>query len=169
MRAAPDAGRTSASLANVGTTPAAGRCAFERNDFRNREFNAKLISLLRCLPRGYGVKIDDEREGETVDHNRRSFLNHFGKAAVVAPPVITAMLATSMSSRAIAASTGGGGSGPLAIGLIAVEGGLIAAAPKPPAQAAPPVVQQVPPPAAAPPAPSAPPPPPPPPEVGERG
>jgi hypothetical protein len=48
---------------------------------------------------------------EVIDEDRRAFLNTYGKAALVAPPVITAMLATSMSSRAIAASTGGGGGG----------------------------------------------------------
>lgn len=39
--------------------------------------------------------------------DRRSFLTNFGKAAVVAPPVITALLSTSLSSPAIAKSTGG--------------------------------------------------------------
>jgi hypothetical protein len=39
--------------------------------------------------------------------DRRAFLNTFGKAAIIAPPVVTAMLSTSMASPAIAASTGG--------------------------------------------------------------
>lgn len=56
----------------------------------------------------------NEREREDrVEHDRRTFLNTFGKAAIVAPPVITMMLSTSMASPAIAASTGGtsGGDG----------------------------------------------------------
>jgi hypothetical protein len=57
---------------------------------------------------------DNESAGQ---QDRREFLNTFGKAAVVAPPVITGLLSTSMASPAIAASTGGvtpsgsGGSG----------------------------------------------------------
>ena len=43
---------------------------------------------------------------ESATSDRRSFLTNFGKAAVVAPPVITALLSTSMSSPAIAKSTG---------------------------------------------------------------
>jgi hypothetical protein len=39
--------------------------------------------------------------------DRRAFLNTFGKAAIIAPPVVTALLSTSMASPAIAASTGG--------------------------------------------------------------
>jgi|SRR5690348_3143982 len=50
-------------------------------------------------------------KAEVINEDRRAFLNTYGKAALVAPPVITAMLATSMSSRAIAASTGGGSGG----------------------------------------------------------
>ena len=42
-----------------------------------------------------------------AEQDRRAFLGTFGKAAIVAPPVITAMLSTSMASPAIAASTGG--------------------------------------------------------------
>ncbi|HWJ58069.1 MAG TPA: hypothetical protein VNR68_00275 [Sphingomicrobium sp.] len=49
----------------------------------------------------------DEGVDTGVDEDRRAFLSKFGTAAVVAPPVITALLATSMSSPAIAASTGG--------------------------------------------------------------
>ncbi len=44
-----------------------------------------------------------------AEQDRRAFLNLFGKAAIVAPPVVTLLLSTSMSSPAIAASTGGSG------------------------------------------------------------
>ena len=43
----------------------------------------------------------------SVNEDRRDFLTKFGKAAIVAPPVITMMLSTSMSSPAIAQSVGG--------------------------------------------------------------
>jgi hypothetical protein len=39
--------------------------------------------------------------------DRREFLSKYGKAALVAPPIITMLLSTSMSSPAIAQSTGG--------------------------------------------------------------
>lgn len=48
--------------------------------------------------------------------DRRAFLDTFGKAAIVAPPVITAMLSTSMASPAIAASGGGGPKGNNGVG-----------------------------------------------------
>ena len=49
-----------------------------------------------------------EREkADRLETDRRAFVTNFGKAAVVAPPVITALLSTSMSSPAIAKSTGG--------------------------------------------------------------
>ncbi|HWJ58342.1 MAG TPA: hypothetical protein VNR68_01660 [Sphingomicrobium sp.] len=46
-------------------------------------------------------------QNKLTNSDRRSFLTNFGKAAVVAPPVVTALLSTSLSSPAIAASTGG--------------------------------------------------------------
>lgn len=70
---------------------------------------------------------------ESIDESRRSFLNTYGKAALVASPAITGLIATSMSSPAIAASSGGGGGGGGAIiGLVAggAEMGIVAAAPK---------------------------------------
>lgn len=79
----------------------------------------------------------EEPETEFVDEDRRSFLNIYGKAALVAPPVITMLLATSMSSRAIAQSTGGipgggggggGGGAGVPIALIGAEGAAIGAA-----------------------------------------
>jgi len=51
--------------------------------------------------------MEHEDTSSTVDADRRDFLSKFGKAAVVAPPVITMMLSTSMSSPAIASSVGG--------------------------------------------------------------
>lgn len=48
-----------------------------------------------------------EKDGMETD--RRAFVTTFGKAAIVAPPVITALLSTSMSSPAIAKSTGSRG------------------------------------------------------------
>jgi hypothetical protein len=46
-------------------------------------------------------------ERDSAETDRRSFIGMFSKAAVVAPPVITAMLSTSLASPAIAKSTGG--------------------------------------------------------------
>jgi hypothetical protein len=42
-----------------------------------------------------------------METDRRTFVSTFGKAAIIAPPVVTALLSTSLSSPAIAASTGG--------------------------------------------------------------
>ena len=51
-----------------------------------------------------------ENRASKVD--RRAFLSTYGKVALVAPPVLTALLSTSMSSPAIAQSAGSsGGSG----------------------------------------------------------
>ena len=49
----------------------------------------------------------EKSQNEQIQSDRRSFLTNCGKAAVVAPPVVTALLSTSLSSPAIAASTGG--------------------------------------------------------------
>lgn len=118
----------------------------------------------------------EEPEAEFVDEDRRSFLNIYGKAALVAPPVITMLLATSMSSRAIAQSTGGipgggggggGGGVGIPIAVVGAGGSALAAAP----HAAPAVlpVQEVAPVVAPPPIPQPPPMPLPPPPAPERG
>ena len=39
----------------------------------------------------------EKPELEPIDEDRRRFLNVYGKAALVAPPIITTLLATSMS------------------------------------------------------------------------
>jgi hypothetical protein len=113
---------------------------------------------------------EDEAAGESVDESRRSFLNVYGKAALVAPPVVTALLATSMSSPAIAKSTGGGGGSGTAVG-VALAGsqlGFAAFAPRARQVAAP--IEQVLPVAEPAPAPIEIPPPPPPAAPGpERG
>lgn len=44
---------------------------------------------------------------DRMETDRRTFVSTFGKAAIIAPPVVTALLSTSLSSPAIAASTGG--------------------------------------------------------------
>ena len=49
----------------------------------------------------------DEFNRSFAEEDRRTFLTKFGKAAIVAPPVVTVLLSTSMSSPAIARSTGG--------------------------------------------------------------
>jgi len=51
-------------------------------------------------------------ESDRAGTDRREFLSVYGKAALVAPPVITMLLSTSMSSPAIAQSTGGDPRGP---------------------------------------------------------
>jgi hypothetical protein len=113
----------------------------------------------------------DKIPGEPIDESKRNFLSVYGKAALIAPPVITGLLATSMSSPAIARTTGGGGGGGKAgLGFLlgAAPAGVIAAAPREQAvpvresrvlsaEAPPPEEIQVPP---------APPPPPPGPERG---
>jgi hypothetical protein len=48
---------------------------------------------------------------DRMETDRRTFVSTFGKAAIVAPPVVTALLSTSLSSPAIAASTGGTSTG----------------------------------------------------------
>lgn len=58
-----------------------------------------------------------------AEQDRRAFLNLFGKAAIVAPPVVTLLLSTSMSSPAIAASTGGSGGGSGGTGGVGGVGG----------------------------------------------
>ena len=122
---------------------------------------------------------DRQREAappETVNEDRRAFLNTYGKAALLAPPVITGLLATSMSSPAIARSVGGsgggggGGAGAILLGAGAAGGvvplvaaGAPRAVPAPVAAPAPPVAVELAP---------APPPPPPPPQIvpgPERG
>ena len=49
----------------------------------------------------------ESKQPDQGQADRRTFLTNFGKAAVVAPPVVTALLSTSLSSPAIAASAGG--------------------------------------------------------------
>jgi len=49
----------------------------------------------------------DEFNRSVAEEDRRAFLTKFGKAAIIAPPVVTVLLSTSMSSPAIARSTGG--------------------------------------------------------------
>jgi hypothetical protein len=51
--------------------------------------------------------MSEHEQDRAANEDRRAFMSTFGKVALVAPPVITAMLATSMSSPAIAQSTGG--------------------------------------------------------------
>ena len=83
----------------------------------------------------------NELEKESVDQDRRAFLNTYAKAGLVAAPVITTLLATSLTSPAIARSTGGGGNG-ASLGLLLVPAGAgagaAAAAPGSPPVVAPP-------------------------------
>ena len=115
------------------------------------------------------ASVDTENRTSKVD--RRAFLSTYGKVALVAPPVLTALLSTSMSSPAIAQSAGSsGGSGGGVAFLVPAGAGaipLVAGAGRPEA-----VVAAVPPavPVAAPaPVPAAPPPPPAYVVAGERG
>jgi hypothetical protein len=55
--------------------------------------------------------VAEHESGNGAEPDRRAFLNLFGGAAIMAPPVVTMLLSTSMSSAAIAASTGGSGIG----------------------------------------------------------
>ena len=108
-------------------------------------------------------------ESSPAEVDRRAFLNQYGKLALVAPPVVTALLSTAMSSPAIAQSAGSsggsggevlllGGAGVGAVPLIAAEGRKAPPAPvqqvAPVAAPAPPVPEVVPPPPPPPPAPS---------------
>ncbi len=54
------------------------------------------------------ARVEQRESRERAEADRREFISKFGKAALVAPPVITMMLSTSMTSRAIAQSVGGG-------------------------------------------------------------
>jgi hypothetical protein len=54
----------------------------------------------------------EQPETDGMETDRRAFVTTFGKAAIVAPPVITALLSTSLASPAIAKSTGGRGCKP---------------------------------------------------------
>jgi hypothetical protein len=107
-------------------------------------------------------------EVPAADVDRRAFVSQYGKLALIAPPVVTALLSTAMSSRAIAQSAGSRGGSNAELLLVGGAGAapLIATAET---KAQPAIVQQAAP-VAAPPAPVVVPPAPPPPAPGpERG